>query len=341
MDAFVFCILMGLCLSMGKGRPLTYREDAGKRDFYRGLFTKEESKDGRGGLNVYDYGQVEAQQEHYSKTGSDVKDVDNFRVEGKESESNSNGGSWQLDKNFEGKDANFIEGHRGQDLVEDETERVQKAEDEPGKEFEETIETMIRKKTGARSEEDFEGNIAGLLKRESALLITTEGRDIRNGAEDELKGDKEITNKSTGDVEDVIEDGFARGLESEAGDQHTGQLKEILEDVGGASPEEDHDRDEPSRKTKVGSKYKIQIAKGKVHSSVARDRFSSKTGKYRKHLVKYEEKEASDGNSVNVKMEDKLRTGVEDSWPQQWHQYPTPLPRPGRKREPSLFPPKS
>ena len=311
------------------------------RHFYRGLFTKEESKDGRGGLNLYDYGQVEAPQEHYSKTGSDVKDVDNFRVEGKESESNNNGGSWQLDKNFEDKDANFVEGHRGQDLLEDETERAQKAEDEPRKEFEETIETMIRKKTGARSEEDFEGNIAGLLKRESALLITTEGRDTRNGVEDELEGDKEITNKSTGedtdDVEDVIEDGFAKGLESEAGDQHTGPLKEILEDEGGANLA--GDRDELSGKTKVGRKYKIHIAKGKVHSSIARDRFSGKTDKYRKYLEKYDEKGASDGNSVNVKMEDKSRTGVEDSWPQQWHQYPTPLPRPGRKREPSLFPP--
>lgn len=314
------------------------------RDFYRGLFTKEESKDGRRGLNVYDYSQVEAQQEHYSKTGSDVKDVDNFRVESKVSESNNNGGPWQLDKNFEDKDANFGEGHRGQDLLEYERERVQIAEAELGKDFGERIESKIGKQTGARSEEDFEGNIAGLLKHESALLITTEGGDIRNGAEDELEMEKEIANESTDedadDVEDVvIENGFAKGLESEAGDQHTGQLKEILEDEGGANPE--GDRDELSGKTKVGRKYKIQIAKGKVHSSDARHGFSGKTDKYRKHLEKYDEKEASEGNSVNVKMEDKIRTAVEDSRPQQWHHYPTPLPRPGRKREPSLFPPKT
>lgn len=47
------------------------------RDFYRGLFTKEESEDAREGRNAYEYGQVEAQQEHYnSKTGSDVENVD-------------------------------------------------------------------------------------------------------------------------------------------------------------------------------------------------------------------------------------------------------------------------
>ena len=313
------------------------------RDLYRGLFTKEESEDAREGRNAYEYGQVEAQQEHYNnKTGSDVENVDNFRFEGKESESNKNDGSWQLDKNhFEDKDANFVEGDRGQDLLENKTERVHKAEDEAKKDFEETIQTKIGKRTEARPEEDFD-NIAGLLKHESALLVTTEGRDTRNGAEDELEREKGITNESADedadDEEDVIEDGFEKGLEYEAVGQHTGKFKEILKDEGGGNHE--GDRDELSWKTKVGLKYKIQIAKEKVHSDT-RDGFLDKMDKYPKDVEKYDEKEARDGNFVNVKMEDKIRTAAEKSRPQQWYHYPTPLPRPGRKREPWLFSPKS